>query len=101
MLHIFLNILQRGQLRDALSYYFSLKLGYKMQTQPPQTHTHTQMEELRSERVVRKKEDLPPPIAAVERTALPCRTHYNGRSLKGARMGPVQSLSDTGKGRQV
>lgn len=59
------------------------------------------MEAIRGESVVRKKEDLPPPMAAVERTALPCRTHYNGPSLKGARMGPVQSLSDTGKGRQV
>lgn len=40
-------------------------------------------------------------MAVVKRTALPCRTHYNGPSLKGARMGPVQILSDTGKGKQV
>lgn len=58
------------------------------------------METVRSERVVGKKKDLPP-MAVVKRTALPCRTHYNGPSLKGARMGPVQILSDMRKGKHV
>ena len=37
-------------------------------------------------------------MAVVKRTALPCRTHYNGPSFKGVWMRPVQILSDTGKG---
>ncbi len=64
------------------------------------THINTQMKAVRSESVVRKMKRCSP-MAVVKRTALPCRTHYNGPSLKGARMGPVQILSDMGKGKQV
>lgn len=48
-----------------------------------------------------KKQNRICPHGCSEKNSLPCRTHYNGPSLMGARMGPVEVLSDTGKGKQV